>query len=220
MALHRLYNIDSNKRLFLRDKIIEGSRKYKNKLMNKNIFVICEDGTSHSICFFANDFLHLAGVDTNLSEARFFEDSYRGFLAEGNINPQQKYNWDTLKGKAKRIEKIDKIIYTDVQDSLFMENLHTNTYTYRVAIRNTTQNACVGFKDSVNKARTLRKSTNSTNATSSKKILAIFSKTPQERLYSELIYINNVKTLLSKKPDINNVLSGSILERVNIINSK
>ena len=155
MALHRLYNIDSNKRLFLRDKIIEGSRKYKNKLMNKNIFVICEDGTSHSICFFANDFLHLAGVDTNLSEARFFEDSYRGFLAEGNINQQQKYNWDTLKGKAKRIEKIDKIIYTDVQDSLFMENLHTNTYTYRVAIRNTTQNACVGFKDSVNKARSL-----------------------------------------------------------------
>lgn len=139
--------------------------------MDKNIFIICEDGTSYTVCFFANDFLHLTGVRTNLDEKRFFENSFLGRLSEGNIYEEQKYNWQTLKSKAIRIQIIDEIIYTDVEDSLFMENLHTNTFIYNVAIRNTSQNSCVGFKDSINKARTLRKATNSTNATSEKKYL-------------------------------------------------
>lgn len=210
------YNIEIDKRLFLRDKIIEGSRKYKNKLMNKSIFIICEDGTSYTVRFFANDFLHLTGIHTNLDEGRFFENSSLGFLSEGNIDEKQKYNWQTLKSKAIRIQNIDEIIYTDVNDSLFMENLHTNTYTYPVAIRNTTQNTCIGFKDDINKARTLRKSTNSTNADSQKKILAIFSKPPGQALYGELIYISDVTVLLSKKPNVTGLLSDNILEKINI----
>lgn len=212
------YNIDDRKRLFLRDKIVKGSRQYRNKLMDKNILIICEDGQDYKVRFLKDDFIHLTGVKSNLSDSRFLENSYSGFLSIGNINPNQKYNWSTLKSKANRIEKIDKIIYADVQDSLFMEKLHTNTYEYDVAIRNTKMNACVGFKEEMNKARTLRKSTNSTNAESTKKIIAIFSKKTQEQLYNELIYINNVKTLIKIKPSIKNMLSHNIVRRIESIN--
>lgn len=214
------YTIDDSKRSFLRDKIVTGAQKYKNRLMNKRFLIICEDGQEYMISFFYKDFLHLTGISSNLDETRFFRNSYKGLLSTGNIHRQQKYNWSTLKSKATRIELIDQIIYANVQNSLFMENLHTNTYDYNVAIRNTTINTCVGFKGSIHKARTLRKASNSTNASTTKKILAIFSKQPNELVYNELVYINSVNILLNKNSDIINSLSNEIKSKFTFITSK
>ena len=196
------HKINENNRMRMRDKVKTGSKKYKNKLMGKDFFVICEDGSAHTVRFFSKDFLHLTGILTDLSEENFFERSVDGTLSLANIFEEQKYDWNTLKGKTNRIEKIDQIVYGNTANSLFMINLHTNTGNYPVAIRNSDINACIGFRDEVHRARTLRKYTNSADADTQQKILAIFGKVPEEKLYGELVYLHDRDLLLEKKKDI------------------
>lgn len=186
----------------LRDKIVNGAVQYKNKLMNKEFLVIVEDGCEYTVRFFEKDFVHLTGMSSDLSDERFFENSLMGTLSDGNILEDQKYNWSTLKGKTDRIEKIDQIIYGKTENSLFMINLHTNTGDYPVAIRNKDFETCVGFRDKIHRARTLRKYANSADADMEKEIIAIVSRKAGESVYDEIVYLKDAKLLTEKAQDI------------------
>ena len=194
----------------LRDQIVVGAQKYRDKLINKDFLIICEDGASYDVRFFSGDFIHLTGVLSNLNSSRFFDNSEKNLLDTGNILEGQKYNWSTLKSKGNEIERIDEIIYGNTANSLFMINLHTNTGDYPVAIRNSDINTCVGFRDSIHRARTLRKFTNSGDADDSKKIIGILAKKPSEELYSELAYVSNIEELLKRKDDIKEIVDETI----------
>lgn len=187
------YTINTNQQSFLRDKAITGAKKYQQYLMGKKFLIVCDDMTSNEVVFYKRDFLHLTGIHSDLSDNRFFENCVAepSTLSENNILQNQHYNYSTLKGKAKKIEIIDKIIYGKTENSLFMINLHTGTRDYPVGIRNSDINTCVGFIDGDNHARTLRKYSNSTICSSEKKINAIFSKQVSENKYDTIIYIND-----------------------------
>lgn len=212
-----MHLIPYDKRQFLKDKIIKGSREYKHYLMDKDFLIVCEDGSSHVVRFFKADFLHLTGVRTDLSEGNFFTNSIRGILGVSNIKEEQKYNWETLKSKAVRIEHVHKIIYENVKNTLFMINLRTNTAVFPVAIKNSNLNTCIGFTDSANKARTLRKYNNSNDAEEQKRILAIFEKKQTQEKYDKLVYITSVKELYDKKSDINDCITDEMIERMTYI---
>ena len=162
------YFINEGKRIQLREKIINGVEKYNHFLVNKVFLVICEDGSEYTLRFLKSDFRHLTGVDTDLNDDAFFELCKSRRLDIGNINEYQKYNWATLKSKALRISQIHRLLYDNIQNTLFMINLHTNTRTFPVAVKNTNIDTCVGFIDG-HKARTLRKYNNSNDADSQKK---------------------------------------------------
>lgn len=181
-----------NKKMYLKECLTEGARNYDHFLVGKDFWIICEDGTESTVRFFKKDYIHLAGVQSNLSDGSFFEQCKKDKLTDGNILTHQHYNWLTLKGKGVRIRNIHKIVYADVKESLFIFNLHTNTADFPVAIRNRTTNTCVGYVDRIHKARTLRKFTNSGNSDSEKKIAAIFAKKPSQAKYNELVYISNI----------------------------
>lgn len=181
--------INDSERKYLRDKIIEGAKAYKNQLLNKKFLILCEDDSIYELVFHKKDFQHLTGLSTDLKDKRFFENSSDGILSENNILENQHYNYRTLKSKADSISSIDRIIYNDTESSLFMINLHTNTCDFPVAIRNSTFNTCVGFTGNDNHARTLRKYSNSQNCDSEKRINVILSKEVTSEKYEKLVYV-------------------------------
>ena len=208
--MRRAYYIDENKRKILRDNTIKGARQYSHYLVDKDFLVLCEDGKEYVLHFLKNDFRHLTGIKSDLRDDVFFQNSKKGHLDLGNIAEYQKYNWETLKSKSKGIVQIHKVLYENIQNSLFLINLHTNTRDFPVAIKNTNINACIGFVDSYHKARTLRKYNSSNNADLQKKISLIAAKKSNMVLYNELVYTSAIKNVY----DLNESILEKLSERV------
>ena len=185
--------LNESKRTAIRNKIITGADKYNKFLMNKVFLVICEDGSLHNVRFFAKDFQHLTGILSDLSQKDFFQKSLDKTLTVDNILEEQKYDGYTLKYKTNIIENIERIIYGDSSESLFMLNLHTRTFDYPVAIRNSGLKGCVGFKQASHRARTIRKYANSGNADKELKIIGIFSKSQEAPKYTEFVYLSGIE---------------------------
>lgn len=127
--------ISVNQRKKLRNNAIKGASQYAHYLMDKVFLVVCEDGKEYELRFLKSDYRHLTGIRTNLDDDTFFEQCKSRTLDIGNINEYQKYNWDTLKTKAKRICDIQRLLYDNIQNALFMINLHTKTRDFPVAIK-------------------------------------------------------------------------------------
>lgn len=188
-------HITISQRKKLRENVIKGASCYAHYLIDKVFLVVCEDGNSYEIRFFKTDYRHLTGIDSNLDDDTFFDNCKSRRLDIGNINEYQKYNWSTLKSKAQRTSQIHRLLYDNIQNALFMINLHTNTRDFPVALKNTNINACIGFVDNNNKARTLRKYNSSNNADKQKLIYLIVARKQDETLYSELVYTSSIKDL-------------------------
>ena len=204
--------INENKRRRLRECIIKGAGNYAHYLIDKDFLILCEDGEEYIVHFLKGDFKHLTGVTTDLSDIDFYKSSIKCTLDIGNINENQKYNWATLKSKVKRISYIHRILYDNIQDSLFLINLHTNTRDYPIAIKNTNIDACIGFVEN-NNARTLRKYGSSNDADSQKKILMILAKRRKESLYEEIVYLSMVEESYKVKEGILEIVSEKLQDR-------
>lgn len=202
--------IDENKRKKLRNNAIRGAAKYSHYLIDKDFLVICEDGTEYVLHFYKSDFKHLTGIKSNLNDDDFFTNCVNRHLDLGNISEYQKYNWETLNSKSKRIIQIHRIVYDNIQNTLFLINLHTNTKDFPVAIKNTNIDTCVGFLNTNNKARTLRKYNSSNDAEKEKKICLILAKKVNTTLYNELIYISNIKNIYDANNKIVDKLSDNL----------
>ena len=182
----------------LRKQIISGARNYNKYLINKVFRIVCEDGTEVDIRFFASDFKHMTGLYSNLSDDEFYKNSVSGKIDIGNISTHQKYNWSTLKTKGNHVEKIHEILYKDGKKTLLLEALDTNTLVFPYAVKNLSNNMCIGFVTDVNKARSLRKASSSIKAKTEKTIIAMFARLSENPQYHELIYISDVLGVYEK----------------------
>lgn len=200
--------ISVKQRKKLRNNAINGAAQYAHYLMDKVFLVVCEDGKEYELRFLKSDYRHLTGITSNLDDDAFFNHCKSRTLDIGNINEYQKYNWDTLRTKTQRISQIHRLLYDGIKNALFMINLHTNTRDFPVAIKNTNINACVGFIDNNNKARTLRKYNSSNNADEQKKIYLIIARKQNNALCDELVYTSSIE-------DIYNV-NKSILDKMDV----
>ncbi len=207
------YQINNNNKTRLRESSINGAANYAHYLMNKVFLVVCEDGTEYTLQFLKSDYRHLTGIDSDLDDDTFFENCKLRILDVGNILTDQKYNWATLKSKARRISQIHRILYDNIQNALFMVNLHTNTRDFPVAIKNTNIDTCIGFVDNNNKARTLRKYNSSNDADDQKKIILIIAKQQNDSLYNELVYTSIVKDVYKANEQIVNKMSPKLEEK-------
>lgn len=196
------YRISDNKRSKLRENAIKGASQYLHYLVGKDFLIVCEDGNQYDLHFLKSDYKHLTGIDSNLDDDAFFDACKHRILDIGNINEYQKYNWQTLNSKSKRIVNIHRILYANVQNTLFMINLDTRNRTYPVAIKNIDIDTCVGFINERHTARTLRKYNNSNRADKQKKIDLIVAKNRDEALYFELVYISTIQKVFDINSNI------------------
>lgn len=209
-----LNRISQNKKEFLRKKLITGARNYKHYLVNKVFYIICDDYCIYKVIFPQKKFKHLTGIQSSRTDRQFFLDCCSGILDFSAINSQQKYNWQTLKKKAEKIENIERMLYTGVKDSLFLINLHTNTMDFPIAINNLAENLCIGFKGTMYSSSTLRTSSNSNQSDDAKKILAIFAKKTSDVKCSEIVYVSDIKGLTEHIKNLNKFLSDDIIEKI------
>lgn len=205
----RVHNISDTSKQYLKNKAIQGALYYNNCLIGKHFLVICEDGTAYKIQFFKKDFQHLTGLKSNLNEDNFFKFSKLGLLNVTNIHTEQKYDWPTLKQKADRISQIHKLLYEDIDDALFLINLHTQTRDYPIAIKSTNIDACVGFEGDVYNAKTLRKYSSSNNYEEEKRIVAILSKDKNSIIYDTAVYCD-IQSPISIDLNVLNQMSNNI----------
>lgn len=201
----------------IRNRIIHGARMYHKYLCNKTFMVLCDDGSEEIVRFYKEDFQHLTGLISNLSDCIFFEHCLSGTIDKGNISSSQKYDWSTLNKKSKRIENIHHLLYNDGDKTLLLEDLYTNTYIFPVAIKNIGTDICIGFVTKRNRARSLRNSRNSNNAKSEKKIVAIFAKKESQPMYDELVYISSIYKIYEMNSTFPNKLSNLLRNRLECI---
>ena len=167
-----------------------------NAFLNKKVFkIFCSDGTTVCVRFFSDDFKHLTGLESDLSESNFFKMCLEEKINNGNILSEQKYDWSTLKNKMTRISNLQDLLYSKSDKILLLKNLNTHTKVFPTAISNDSINTCVAFVGSINKARSLRKAGTSKDADDEKEIIMIIAKKETLNVYDELVYLKDAKKL-------------------------
>ena len=188
MAKETTHTLSEGHKQRLREKLILGAKNFDQYLNDKCFKIICDDGSETVVRFFQNDFKHLSGINSDLNNSDFYGRCLNSTIGSGNILSDQKYDWPTLKSKSNRIAIIHELLYTDAEKTFLLNHLKVHTTVLPVAIRNDELKTCVGFMDSINKARSLRKSGTSQDAKVEKKIMAIYAKRNGDPDFSELVY--------------------------------
>ena len=62
------YRLTEGNKVRLKGKIVKGAQNFEKYLNGKCFKIICEDGMQTEIRFFQDDFKHLTGIESNLSE--------------------------------------------------------------------------------------------------------------------------------------------------------
>lgn len=194
--------LSENMKRRLRNYIISGARNYNKYLADKVFKIVCEDGDTVEIRFFISDFKHLTGLYSDLKNNEFYKECIHGTISIGNINTKQKYDWNTLRTKCRFIENIHELLYKDCQKVLVLKMLDTKTVVFPYAVKNLSNNICVGFVSDINKARSLFQS--------EKNIIAIFAKNSDQLKYHQLIYISDVISAYEKDDKLLDTLEESI----------
>ncbi|MDO4809025.1 MAG: PBECR4 domain-containing protein [Eubacteriales bacterium] len=185
-------HLSTNHRNTLRETLITGAEMYTRYLCDREFKILCDDGTSYTVEFVRNEFLHLSGIKTDLSKSSFYDACYQKTLSSGNILEEQKYDWSTLKKKARKLARINEFLHQNGDKTLLLECLQTNTMVFPLAIRNDATNICMAFITDRPRAHSLRNASNSQTATSIKPIVAILAKPAGSNDFSEKIYISTV----------------------------
>lgn len=214
-----LTHISSPEKIFLREKIINGARNYEKYLKDKTFLIISDNLEVYSITFPIMKYKHLTGLYSSLDSEDFYKQCKKGTISISQIDDFQKYNLKTLRKKAKKVENIQRVIYSDTTNSLFLKNLHTNTAIFPIGIVNDNLNVCLGFGDLLQVA-TLRTSNNSKNADELRKILCIFEKNSNEANFTKIIYISNIKDVFEKKKELFAFLSPEIINKISYVLNK
>lgn len=188
MAKETNHTLSEGHRERLREKVILGAKNFDQYLNDKCFKIVCDDDSETIVRFFQNDFKHLSGINSDLNNGDFYDRCLDRTVSTGNILSDQKYDWPTLKSKSDRIAIIHELLYTDAEKTLLLNDLNVHTTVLPVAIRNDELKTCVGFMDSINKARSLRKSGTSKDAKVEKKIIAIYAKRNGDPDFTEIVY--------------------------------
>lgn len=199
--------LNNSEKDFLRQSCIEGSRFYNHYLANKDFLIITDTLTLYEITFKTRDFIHFTGLHVNVSDNKFYDLCVKGNLARNNIRDNQKYNYRTLKDKAISVRKLNKFLHADISTNLFISNLSTHTKLFPVAITNDKENMTLAFIGNHLHARSLRKAKQSTNYESANRIVCILLKDTNSELYSQIIYLKNIKKLSKVIKENKNLIS-------------
>lgn len=219
-GVHDMPRINDKQKGRLREGIISGARCYSHYLLNKEFLVVCEDGDRSVVRFWRKNYAHLTGLLSNLNANDFFANCFRGTISYGNINSVQKYDFRTLCHKVDFLSHIHTLMYTDVQNSLFLYRLHTQSCEFPVGIRNPNMNVGVGFSGDLHCVSTVRRFSSSRTFDSEKRIIAIFAKYVPDNLFSELVYVSSVKDCCNLSDDLLIRLCSDLQERFSYILSK
>ena len=227
MSYNKEYNSDE-----IIKRICESAQKYKRNLLNKNIMFITKNKKIKKIefiqtVFLKSNFLHLTGIKYYKSSNKFFEDCLENkvssdkLLIKNKVFTQLKLeileNAMSVNKSAKRMGS-----YNNSKVNIKIEKVIGNTH------------YCLGFSNlnSNNKRlkyyypKTLIQDNLKNNIIEDNKIVAIFPKNKNQKLYNEVTYFSkdiNLQELFENKVlrgiiDFKNIYSENLSYNQKIIN--
>ena len=182
------------KKLILRKNIIQVAHIYSYKMAGKHYLYIFE-GQCFEMYFGVENFLHLVGVETNLSPRAFYSNAKDGILGTGQFRFSARHPLATALKKSNALLKLESFLH---EGYFVIKDLETETAFYPYAITNIDQSLLLGLdRDKRNVDReiyipqSLRVKGNIFNKSQEDKIFeinSIFSKTDFEAPYGIVLY--------------------------------
>ena len=185
----------SQNKIKITQDIITSAKTYKSKLVGRT-FLYVFDNKFIEVIYRTKDFLHLTGVDTNLSAEAFYKDAVKGRLRHNQIYFTARHPNDLCVQKLSQLKNISAVSNSDM---VIFEDVTTSTFVYRFGLSELNFTLCLA--EDINSegiiisdkfvARSLRVEDSFSRSRDAHEILYIFSKKNTDKLYSTINYIDN-----------------------------
>ena len=119
--------------------INRAAQLYKKHLVGKK-FLYVSDGRYIEVCFKADSFRHLTGVETSLSARRFYQYAVNNQLQSSQIYFTSRHPYSLCKKKLKHISEIAVLAGTE---NFMVDEILTNTKSYRFGTTNLNFTLCL-----------------------------------------------------------------------------
>lgn len=129
----------SNDRKLIMREISKAAWLYKEHLVGKK-FLYVFDGRYIEVCYKADSFRHLTGVETSLSAKRFYQYAVRNQLQSAQIYFTDRHPYSLCIKKLKHICEIAVLASTE---NFMLEEILTNTKSYRFGTTNLRFTLCL-----------------------------------------------------------------------------
>ena len=129
----------SNDRKIIICEINRAAQLYKKHLVGKK-FLYVFDGRYIEVCFKSDSFRHLTGVETRLSARRFYQYAVNNQLQSSQIYFTSRHPYSLCKKKLKHISEIAVLAGTE---NFMLEEILTNTKSYRFGTTNLNFTLCL-----------------------------------------------------------------------------
>ncbi len=193
-----------NDRKLIINEISKAAQLYKKHLVGKK-FLYVFDGRYIEVCFKADSFRHLTGVETNLSARRFYQYAVKNQLQSSQIYFTSRHPYSLCKKKLKHICEIAVLARTE---NFMLEEILTNTKSYRFGTTNLDFTLCLNKEYDENGqeksecyiVESLRDEDCFSKSKTAYEVSHIFSKDNSDKKYSNLLFMDR-RSDLDMLPD-------------------
>lgn len=196
--------------------IEQAAIQYELNMVGRSFLYVFE-GKTITVLFRKKDFMHLTGVNSVLSASQFFKNATKGTLRETQINFTSRHPYDLCMKKMKYINNLTDITNTDI---FMLEDMTTNTYTYKFCLYDLSFTVCLSKDTDKNGnivsdhyiARSLRAEDSFDRANNAYEVHYIFSKMNNEQLYNKVLYKDSNVSLSDLPQSVLELLDKSTLD--------
>ncbi|MBP3361756.1 MAG: hypothetical protein J6N52_12930 [Clostridia bacterium] len=207
-------NNKTQNKIQITQSIIQAASVYKTKMVGY-VFLYVFEGRYIEVIYRAKDFMHLTGVDSNLSSIAFYREAVKGNLRHNQIYFSQRHPYDLCVQKMTQLQNISAATNSGI---FMLENLATDTFTYKFGL--TELNFTLCLKKDVDTlgnvvsdkyvVRSLRVEDSVSRSSDAYEVQYIFAKRNDERLYNVLKYRDKRYDISSLPQNILNKLDISL----------
>ena len=175
--------------------IIQAAADYKTYMVGRSFLYVFE-GRYLEVIYRARDFLHLTGVDTNLSANEFYKEAIRGTLRHTQIFFSKRHPYDLCVRKMLHLAHITAVTNSSI---FLLEDLVTNTFQYKFGLSELNFTVCLDVDKDSNQmivsdhyiVRSLRVEDSFDRSSGAFEVQYIFVKPNDVRLYSTISYTDH-----------------------------
>ena len=203
-----------NDRKLIINEISKAAQLYKEHLVGKK-FLYVFDNRYIEVCFKTDGFRHLTGVETYLSAKRFYQYALKNQLQSGQIFFTNRHPYSLCKKKLKHISEIAVLASTE---NFMLEEILTNTKSYRFGTTNLKFTLCLNKEYNENGqeksecyiVESLRDEDCFSKSKTAYEVSHIFSKDNSAKKYSDLLFMDKRSNLDILPDKVASMLEGDM----------
>jgi len=193
-------------RIAITNNVIAAARAYKAHMVG-NIFMYVFENRYIEVIYRSRDFLHLTGVDTNLSAESFYKKAVEGTLRSNQIFFTQRHPYDLCLRKNRYIRHLSTVTNSNL---LVLKDVTTNTATFQFGVTELSFLLCLDqIRDTQGQptsnlyiAKSLRDGDGFDRCADAFELNYIFQRKNNEKLYSRIMFSDQKASLSSLPPQI------------------